>query len=53
MAGLENNDQDYKVIDHGDLAEFLREDMFDQLRGEKMTLGTLSDENFTLLAIAF
>ena len=53
MAGLENNDRDYKVINHGDLAEFLREDMFDQLRGEKMTLGTLSDENFTFLAIAF
>lgn len=46
MMGLENNDQRYKVIDHGDLAEFLREDMIDQLRGEEMTRGTLSGENF-------
>ncbi len=35
MASLENSDQRYKVIDHGDLAEFLREDMIDQLRGEE------------------
>lgn len=53
MASLENSDQRYKVIDHCDLAEFLREDMIDQLRGEEMTLGTLSGEIFTLLAIAF
>ena len=32
---FENSDQRYKVIDHGDLAEFLREDMIDQLRGEE------------------
>ena len=50
---MENNDQRYKVIDHGGLMEFLREDMIDQLRGEEMTLSTLSGENFILLAIAF
>ena len=50
---MENNDQRYKVIDHGDLMEFLQEDMIDQLRGEEMTLGTLSGENYTLLVIAF
>lgn len=33
-GGMENNDQRYKVIDRGDLAKFLREDMIDQLRGE-------------------
>lgn len=51
--GMQNNDQRYRVIDHSDLMEFLREDTIDQLRGEEMTLGTLSGENFTLLAIAF
>lgn len=51
--GMQNNDQCYKVIDHGDLMEFLREDMIEQLRGEEMTLGTLSGENFSLLEIAF
>lgn len=35
MASLENSDQRYKVIDRGDLAKFLREDMIDQLRGEE------------------
>lgn len=44
--GMQNNDQRYKVMDHGGLMEFLREDMIDQLRGEEMTLGTLSGENF-------
>lgn len=44
--GMQNNDQGYKVIDHGDLMEFLQEDMIDQLRGEEMTLSTLSGENF-------
>lgn len=51
--GMQNNDQRYKVIDRGNLVKFLREDMIDQLRGEEMTLGTLSGENFILLAIAF
>lgn len=46
MASLENSDQRFKVIDRGDLAKFLREDMIDQLRGEEMTLSTLSGENF-------
>ena len=50
---MENNDQRYKVIDYGDLMEFLQEDMIDQLRGEEMTRSTLSGENFILLAIAF
>lgn len=40
--GLDNNGQRYKVIDHGDPAEFLQEDMIDQLRGEEMTLSTFS-----------
>lgn len=31
MASLKNSDQRYKVIDRGDLAKFLREDMIDQL----------------------
>lgn len=46
MVGIQNNDQRYKVIDHGGLMEFLREDMIDQLRGEEMTLSTLAGENF-------
>lgn len=46
MVGMQNNDQRYKVIDHSDLMEFLREDMIDQLRGEEMTRSTLSGENF-------
>lgn len=33
MVGMQNNDQRYKVIDRGDLMEFLQEDMIDQLRG--------------------
>ena len=45
MVGIQNNDQRYKVIDHGGPMEFLREDMIDQLRGEEMTLSTLSGEN--------
>lgn len=31
MASLKNSDQRYKVIDRGDLAKFLWEDMIDQL----------------------
>ena len=38
-GSLENSDQRFKVINHGDLAKFLREDMIDQLRGEEMTCG--------------
>lgn len=53
MVRMKNNDQRYKVIDHSDLMEFLREDMIDQLRGEEMTLGTFRVRIITLLAIAF
>ena len=53
MVGMQNNDQRYRVIDHSDLMEFLREDTIDQLRGEEMTRSTLSGGNFILLGIVF